>query len=336
MYCRACAPLWPWRGWCPRAAPESRWPVSCIRTTRIVLPVARPPRKTLHVRAGVVGHGDDLHLALPANAAAGARRSPIRTYVERSVVVLEAAGPLGDAVEDLDLAIKLALADGPRGVACDLSAVPVGAQPGAVDLIANAGRHVRDWPGIPLALASPDPQLRAALATHPLGAHLIIAESISEGLCAVLLTPTPAVERLHLTPHPTAPRASRNFVTRTLLGWGLGHVVPSATLVVSELVTNSAIHAGTQIDLSVDWDRRAIRLTVRDHGLGVPHLRQAGLGAHGRGLTIVLSLSRAFGFLPTADGGKVVWAVLEVPPAGPLTCEGQPDLTAAFPEPRLP
>lgn len=296
--------------------------------------MAQLPRKP-DARADVVGHGDDLYLARSANDAVAGPRSPIRTYVERSVVVLEAAGPLGDAAEDLDLAIKLALADQPRGVACDLSAVPSGAQPGAVDLIANAGRHVRDWPGIPLAVASPDPQLRAALATHPLGAHLIITESIPEALCAVLLTPTPAVERLHLTPHPTAPRASRNFVTRTLLDWGLGKVVPSATLVVSELVTNSAIHAGTQIDLSVDWDRREIRLTVRDHGLSVPCPGQAGLGPHGRGLTIVAGLSRAFGYLPTADGGKVVWAVLEVPPAGPLTYAGQRDLTAASPELRL-
>lgn len=93
----------------------------------------------------------------------------------------------------------------------------------------------------------------------------------------------------------------------------MGCVISSACLVVSELVTNSIVQAGTEIDLSVAWDRQALRLTVRDHTPCQPRPRQAGLEVHGRGLTIVAGLCRAFGVLPTADGGKVVWVVLEVP-----------------------
>ena len=55
-------------------------------------------------------------------------------------------------VDELDRAIRLALADRPRGVVCDLSAVPEGADPGAVRVLATAGRHVRDWPAIPVPL----------------------------------------------------------------------------------------------------------------------------------------------------------------------------------------
>jgi len=243
----------------------------------------------------------------------------MRTYAVGQVAVLEVAGPLADVVEDLDHAIRLALAELPRGVVCDLSAVPEGAGARAVDLLANAGRHVRDWPGIPVAVACPDQQVRAALAAHPLGRHLVVAESVPGAMSAVLWTRTPAVEWLHLAPHPSASRASREFITDALLDWRLGGVFPSASLVVSELVTNSTMHAGTEIDVSVAWDRRALRLTVRDHSPGLPRQRQAGLEVHGRGLAIVAGLSRAFGILPAADGGKVVWAVLDVPPPIPMT-----------------
>src|SRR5450759_2329383 len=88
------------------------------------------------------------------------------------VVVLEVAGRLGEAVQDVDKAIQLALADRPRGVVCDLSAVPEGAEPGAVRVLATAGRHVRHWPAIPIAVACPKPRVREARSNHPLGRHL--------------------------------------------------------------------------------------------------------------------------------------------------------------------
>ena len=236
--------------------------------------------------------------------------SQVQTRALRQVVVLEVAGRLDDVVEDLDRAIQLALADAPRGVVCDLTAMGQGAAPDAVEVLAAAGRHVRDWAAIPVAVACPDSQVREALQAHPLGGLLIVTASTIPAVSAVLATPIPTVERLRLAPHPTAPRRSRDFVARTLLDWGLGGLIPSASLVASELVTNSTVHAGTDLELSIGWNQGALRLTVRDNSPGLPHLRTTRLGQHGRGLTIVVALSRAFGVLPTADGGKVVWAVL--------------------------
>lgn len=303
----------------PRAAPESRWPVSHFRDHRIEFAVAQPPKKPLRAHVGVAGHGADMFSSKSVGDASADPQGPVRTYKARQVAILETSGLFGDAVEDLDPAIELALADAPRGVVCDLTTVLEGAQPGEIDLLAKAGRHVRDWPGIPVAVACPDPQVGASLAADALGAHLIVTTTILQALSAVLRTPTPTVEWLHLAPHPTAPRAARDFVTRTLLGWGLGSVIPTASLVVSELVTNSTVHASTKIDLSIAWDGPAVRLTVQDRGTGRPRPQIAGLGPHGRGLTIVSGLSRGFGFLPAGDGGKVVWAVLEVPQPSPLT-----------------
>jgi len=258
--------------------------------------MALPHRKPFHVPA------------VPAGP-----RSLVRAHIVRDVVVLEVAGRLSDVVEDLDLAIQLALADGPRGVVCDLSAVFEGAEPDAVALLATAGRHVRAWAAIPVAFACDDPQVRGALSSDSLGGHLIVTATTSSAVAAVLATPVPAVHRLRLAPHPTAPRASRDFVTRALLDWRLGRVIPSASLVVSELVTNSTIYAGTDIALSVAWHLGALRLAVRDNSSKMPLQVYSVLDLHGRGLTIVAGLSRAFGVLPTSDGGKVVWAVLDVP-----------------------
>jgi len=261
---------------------------------------------------------------LPAQSAcrqATTARARVSTRVIRQVVVLEAAGRLGEVVEDLDLSMQLALADEPRGVVCDLSAVLGGFEPAAVEVLGTAGRHVRDWPGIPVGVACPDPQVREALRAHPLGKHLIVTESLFSAMSAVLATPTLTVERLRLAPHPTAPRAAHNFVTRTLLDWQLNRVISVASLVVSDLVSSSTISAGTDINLSVVWNLDALRLTVRDHRPGRRHPRP---DLHRRGLTVVAGLSRAFGVLPTANDGHMVWAVLDAPRSGPPISHHRP------------
>jgi len=249
----------------------------------------------------------------PAGRPATARQGLGRTRAIRQVVVVEVAGRLGDVVEDLDLAIQMALAGGPRGVVCDLSAVIPGAAPDAVEALATAGRHARDWSGIPVAVACSDPRVRAALEAHPVGGHLIVRQSVFSAVSAVLAVPAVAVESLSLAPHPTAPRASREFVTRTLLDWRLGRVIPFATLVVSELVASSSVNTGTQIEVSVAWNLGALRLSVRDHGPGLPGRPSAALSLQGRRRAVVAGLSRAFGVMPAEDCGKVVWAVLEAP-----------------------
>lgn len=260
----------------------------------------------------------------PADAANRPVAGPlvgVRTHVIREVVVLEVAGRFKDVVHELDRAIQFALAAGVRGVVCDLTAVVDGAEPGAVAVLATSGRHVRDWSGVPVAVACPCPLVREGLAAQPLGGHLILATSMFSALTTVLATPTVAVERLRLMPHPVAPRASREFVTRTLLDWGLGQLILSSTLVVGELVTNAMMHAlpGTDIGLSVAWNLGALRLTVQDSSPELPRHPYTQFGLHGRGLSAIAGLSRASGVLPSTDGGKVVWAVLNAAKPRPRT-----------------
>jgi len=261
-----------------------------------------PSRSVAHVLAGELPSRED---RFPTTG----RPQLVKSRVIRQVMVLEVAGRLCDVVEELDLAIQLALAEAPLAVVCDLSAVVVGAEPDAIEVLATAGRHVRDWPGIPVGVACPDPQVRAALDAHPLGGHLIVTGTMLSAVSMLSATRTQAVDWLHLAPHPTAPHAARNFTTRTLLDWGLGSLVRSAGLVVRELVANS-MHAGTDIDVSLAWDLGALRVTVRDNSPDLPGQPFSHLEPRTRRLSVVAVLSRSFGVLPTADGGRVVWAVL--------------------------
>ena len=268
----------------------------------------------VHSPSGQWAYGPAEPPTRPPRRPAIGRRGQLRERVIRQVAVLEVTGRLTDVIEDLDLAVQMALAEGPRGVVCDLSAVPDGAEPGAVEMLATGGRHVRDWPGTPVAVACSDPEVREALRVHPVGGHLIVTESMFSAVSAVLATPTLVVERLRLVAHPTAPRASREFVTRTLRDWHLDAISPFASLVVSELVANSSMGAGTDITVTVTWNLGALRLTVRDHGPALSGQRSPAPDLQGRGLTaVVAGRSRTFGALPTAHGGKVVWAVLEAP-----------------------
>jgi anti-sigma regulatory factor (Ser/Thr protein kinase) len=119
---------------------------------------------------------------------------------------------------------------------------------------------------------------------------------------------------LRLAPHPTAPRAAREFVNRTLLDWRLSQQIPAAAIVVSELVTNAMTHAGSDIDLTVSEYRQSVRVAVRDRSHELPVERPGGMDRKGRGLAIVAGLSSAWGVLHHPDGGKVVWAVLDASP----------------------
>jgi hypothetical protein len=283
--------------------------------------VAFPTRPSAHIPT-----------ELPAQSAGRPAAGPkvqVKTHVILQVVVLEVAGRLADVVGDLDRAIQLALAEGPRGLVCDLSGVLESAEPGAVAVLAAAGRHVRDWSGIPVAVACPDPGVRAALAAHPLGGHLIVTESVFSAVSAVLGTSTLAVEWLRLVPHPTARRAAREFVTRTLLDWGLDPLILSADLVVSELMSSSTMQATTGIDVSVAWNLGALRVTVRDNSPHLPRARYTHFDMYGSRLSAVAGISRAFGVLPTADGGKVVWAVLNAVRPFPQTGRRRPEPATA-------
>jgi CheY-like chemotaxis protein/anti-sigma regulatory factor (Ser/Thr protein kinase) len=114
-----------------------------------------------------------------------------------------------------------------------------------------------------------------------------------------------------LGPQPADVPAARRFLSEQLKLWHCPELVEDAHVVVSELVTNAFVHAGTRCELRVGLTDRALRLQVTDYGPGMPDPRPADERAeHGRGLLLVSALSVGWGVEALPDGGKVVWAEL--------------------------
>ncbi len=105
--------------------------------------------------------------------------------------------------------------------------------------------------------------------------------------------------------------AARRFLAEQCRVWGCGDLLDDAHVVVTELVTNALLHAGTGCELRAGLTDRALRLQVTDYGPGMPDPRAADDRAeHGRGLLLVSALCVAWGVEALPDGGKVVWADL--------------------------
>lgn len=114
---------------------------------------------------------------------------------------------------------------------------------------------------------------------------------------------------LTLGDEPDAGRAARRFARGCLRGTPLEHRSDDAELIVSELVTNAALHAGPPITVRVTVGDE-VRLAVEDSSSTPPVRPLHGPEVMtGRGLLLVGSLSDRWGVDGRADG-KVVWADL--------------------------
>ncbi|PAZ15905.1 ATP-binding protein [Streptomyces sp. SA15] len=133
---------------------------------------------------------------------------------------------------------------------------------------------------------------------------------------------------LRIPSHATSPRIARDFVTSVLRAQQLGDLVGDATLCVSELITNSCLHAvaGTGAGLRLIANPAGVHATVYDEDVTLPVMREGYDPEGGRGLWIVDSLTEGrWGAEPggwrtgrRGEGGKGVWFELGAPgPSGP-------------------
>lgn len=84
-------------------------------------------------------------------------------------------------------------------------------------------------------------------------------------------------------------------------------VLDAAGLLVSELVTNAVVHAGTDVTLHVRVRRGVLRIEVADGSPVVPTPRRTtALAGTGRGLQLVDRLSDRWG-VDKARNGKTIW-----------------------------
>jgi len=210
-------------------------------------------------------------------------------------------------------AVLQALAEEPAAVICDLSRVTGPADADAVALVGSLGAQVRHWPGTPVGVVCPSADLRRRLQGHRDGQHLALGPRRAALLSHLAQTPRPTSIREAFPPVAESVRAARDLVAHACQDWGCGVEADAAMLVVSELVTNALIHAGAGPVMFVARFGSRLRLAVRDGNARRPQPRKVDPShPSGRGMLLVAAMSRAWGVLPTAEGGKVVWAVLDV------------------------
>jgi len=107
---------------------------------------------------------------------------------------------------------------------------------------------------------------------------------------------------------------ARHFVEAVLSSWGQPELAWTATLVVSELSANCALHARTEFTVRVSLEAdRSVRLEVSDGSLRLPRQRSFGLeSTTGRGLRLVDELATEWG-VETGATGKTLWVRLAQP-----------------------
>lgn len=147
---------------------------------------------------------------------------------------------------------------------------------------------------------------------------------------------SPAVAvRQRLSAHASSVGEARRTVRRTLRQGGREDLIDDAELLVSELVTNAVVHAGTHVDLKASFLRGGLRIEVTDGSDHLPTRRDySGLAGTGRGLKLLERLVDRWGVVPHSVG-KTVWFELgTAPPAGDggrTRTSQHPDGSAALP-----
>ncbi|MEU3187438.1 ATP-binding protein [Streptomyces sp. NPDC006923] len=135
------------------------------------------------------------------------------------------------------------------------------------------------------------------------------------------MTPQHFVSRLELAAQKDAVRWARRHARDVLSIWRVpSDHIETATLVVSELVTNSVRHVSAAtpatgpVRLALILRHRGTHLIVEVADPDVRPPVHQGLSApsaeSGRGLFIVESVSKEWGYYFPPTGGKVVWCML--------------------------
>ncbi|UQU68068.1 ATP-binding protein [Couchioplanes caeruleus] len=204
------------------------------------------------------------------------------------------------------------LAEQPDALLVDVAALTV-SEPLALAAFSAVARQAARWPGIPVMLCAPRPEVRHSLG---LAAYKRLPVYATVQAARAELGDDPRARPViteELLPVTGAARQARNVATDACVRWDLPGLVAPASLIASELASNVVDHAHTMMTLRLALHRRRLHITVRDGSAAAPQLRSIAPAATagGRGLMLVDATADAWGWLP-CDGGKVVWTSLRV------------------------
>jgi anti-sigma regulatory factor (Ser/Thr protein kinase) len=186
----------------------------------------------------------------------------------------------------------------------------------ALSVFPTVSLRLAEWPSIPLLLAGSG---RTAAATQASAISRFVAtfRTVAAAIAAVDVAPPSRRAVLELTARLTDPHRARHWLAELAAEWELDfdvELVEDAILVASELVENAVRHAPGPGRLRVELRASRLSIAVTDGNPGPPVLVPASAATirGGRGIAVVDAVASAWGHVPHPDGGKVVWAVLDV------------------------
>jgi anti-sigma regulatory factor (Ser/Thr protein kinase) len=236
--------------------------------------------------------------------------------LDRASTVVAFAGELSLATTPLVRAALLrCLAECPFTVVADLDNLLV-TDRAALAVFPAVPRHLRHGPTVALVVSAAPTTVTGRVARRVLGHALAVYPSREVALAAALAGQAGMKRiRVRLSADPRSAGTARRLVADACASWGLADLADAALLVVSELVSNAVVHAGTDFDLTATVRGAYLHLAVRD-GSPVPPRMPAPAGSGrpalttgGRGLYLVESCTAGWGTTVAGDG-KIVWATL--------------------------
>lgn len=174
------------------------------------------------------------------------------------------------------------------------------------------------WPAVPMLLAGARPPLEGMLEASAVPRFLAYHRTTASALEAVGRQPVRHCSEINLPGELISAAAARRW-TKGALALLDPRDRDLAVLVVSELVENVLRHTGSGCRLQLRIHEAGLAVAVTDSDPRPPLFSDREVGVPRFGLALVDLFSRAWGYTPRWDGGKVVWAVLPVQggPTGP-------------------
>ena len=126
-------------------------------------------------------------------------------------------------------------------------------------------------------------------------------------------TRTPSLEPLVLPPEAISARAARRWAVAQVRALGHEDLVDVVELLVSEVVSNAIIHAGTALRITLGPSPQGgVRVDVWDGSPARPRRRfgYSRTATTGRGTQFLEELATSWGS-DRAEGGKVTWFRVE-------------------------
>jgi anti-anti-sigma regulatory factor len=227
---------------------------------------------------------------------------------ESTVVTVSGTLSLASYPELRDGLLKIAT-DARDGVVADIGGLRI-EDDSLASVFSVIAMRISDWPGIPFALVTSQPGLRALLAARAVDRFVAVHDDVAAAERALDHPPYRRMVRLLIVSDTTS-AVARQIVRQVCEEWQVPEHTEDAMLIATELVENTIRHTESAPRLRLELRRDVLTVAVADddprEAVLLERLDRAGPGL---GLRMVAAIARVWGCSRSWLGGKVVWAVL--------------------------